>query len=76
MTELSHDIFLGQRVYKAAVVLLGNEISAVSVNTLGKHIGNLSEIRAESVQHCRLVLIACSAGLGLIAVQRLCGERY
>ena len=74
VTQLSHDIFLGQCVYKAAVVLLGNEISAVSVNALGKYIGHLSEIRAESVQHRRLVLIACSAGLGLVTVQRLCGE--
>ena len=75
VTELSHDIFLGQSINKAAVVLLGNEISAVSVNALGKYIGHLSEIRAESVQYRRLVLIACSAGLGLVTVQRLSSKR-
>ena len=74
VTQLSHDVFLGQCVNKAAVVFLGDEITAVCVNALGKHIGHLSEIRAESVQHCRLVLIACSAGLGFAAVQRLGGE--
>ena len=38
VTQLSDDVFLGQRVNKAAVVLLGNEITAVCVNALGKNI--------------------------------------
>ena len=38
VTQLSHDVFLGQRVNKAAVILLGDEITAVSVNALGKNI--------------------------------------
>ena len=75
VTQLSHDVLLGQSINKAAVVLLGNEVTAVSVNALGKHIGNLSEIRAESVQHCRPVFITCSAGLGLVTVQRLSSKR-
>ena len=38
VTQLSDDIFLGQRVDKAAVVLLGNKVAAICVNALGKNI--------------------------------------
>ena len=80
MTELSHDVFLGKRLNKAGIILLGYEVAAVSVNTLAKDIAHLVEVAAKGGEHSGAVGIGRTAGLGLLvsgglAVHGLLGDR-
>lgn len=79
VTELSHDVFLGKRLNKAGIILLGYEVAAVSVNTLSKDIAHLVEVAAKGGKHSGAVGVGSTTGLGLLvsgglAVHGLLGD--
>ena len=67
--EGTHDILLGQDVDQAFVVLVRNEVTALRVNTLLKHVADLTEVGSHGLKQGFLVLIGSTTGLdGLVSI--------
>ena len=75
--EGTHDILLGQDVDQAFVVLVRNEVTALRINALLKHVVDLTEVGSHGLKQGFLVLIGSTTGLGglvSIGLHGLAGE--
>ena len=75
--KTAHDILFIQNINQSSVILLRNQITAVSIHALLKDIGNLAEVASQCIQHCPAVFIRSTSCLllTLAAGIRLPGQR-